>query len=385
MAHFSASARLNLVGGLATILALLLVSCDGDYRPRAVGKEGEVTVVMDSVHWTGPVGEAFRKSVTPWVETVPQPERYFDIRHYELSDERTYSSIQDLKNVVFVAPLSDSSNEATFLRRRLSEDARAAVLDGQSAVVSKPNLWRRSQRIFFVTAATPDAVIESLQERGHEIREEIKAVTLQRMQREMYSRARRTEVEDSLMNRHDFAVNVQHDFQIAVDTTTESTGFVWLRRLLAKTRREFFVYYEEDVSPSQLTPEWIYAKRDSLTRRYLRGNVAGFVRIDYRRALETRESDFVDRYGYESRGLWHMVRTTDEEGEFMSVGGGGPFVTYAFYDRPSNRLYLLDGSVFAPDYDKLTFLRQMEVMAHTFRTKTDVETAADSAQIASSE
>lgn len=385
MAHFSAFARVSVFLGLAAVLALVLVSCDGDYRPRAVGKEGEVTVVMDSVHWTGPIGDAFRETVTPWVETVPQPERYFDIRHVQLSDERTYSSIQDLKNVVFVAPLSDSSNEASFLRRRLSEDARAAVLDGQSAVVSKPNLWRRSQRIFFVTAATPDAVIESLQRRGHEIREEIKSVTLQRMEREMYSRARRTEVEDTLMNRHDFAVNVQHDFQIAIDTTTESTGFVWLRRLLAKTRREFFVYYEDDVSPSQLTQEWIYTTRDSLTRRYLRGNVAGFVRIDYRRPLETQEIDFLDRYGYKTRGLWHMVRATNQEGEFMSVGGGGPFVTYAFYDRASDRLYLLDGSVFAPDFDKLTFLRQMEVMANTFRTNTNVETAADTTRMASSE
>jgi hypothetical protein len=376
--------RTALLTGLAVVVLGLLVGCEGDYRPRAIGKEGEVTVVMDSSLWTGPVGESFRQSVTPWVETLPQPERYFEIRHLELSSERAYESIQDLKNVVIAAPLSDSTNEANFLRRRLSEEARQAIANGQSAIVDKPNLWRRSQRVFYVTAATPEALAEVIEQQGQEMKRSFKQVTLERMKREMYDDARQYALEDSLMERHNFAVNVQHDYQIAVDTTTASEGFVWLRRILAQTRREFFVYYRKDASPSQLTPEWIYATHDSLTREHFRGNVRGFVRIDYRRTLETRQTSVLDRYGYQTRGLWHFVMPADEEGEFMGLAGGGPFLTYAFYDRPSDRIYLLHGSVFAPDFDKLQFLRQMEVMANTFRTKTE-ETSPDSAAVASIE
>jgi hypothetical protein len=369
----------------AALLALgLLGGCEGDYRPRAIGKEGEVTVVMDSTQWTGSVGQAFRETVTPWVNTLPQPERYFEIRHLELSSERTYESIQDLKNVVIAAPLSDSTNEANFLRRRLSDKARQAVLDGQSAVVGKPNLWRRSQRVFFVTAADSAALADVLRTRGETIRSTFKDITLARMEREMYDDARQFAVEDSLMERHGFAVNVQHDYQIAIDTTTDSTGFVWLRRILAKTRREFFVHYKENASAGRLSPNWIYSTQDSLTRKYLRGNVAGFVRIDYRRSLETEQTTVLDRFGYESRGLWHMVKAGQEEGEFMSVGGGGPFVAYAFYDQPTDRLYLLHGSVFAPEFDKLQFLRQMEVMAKTFRTRASEE-APDPEAVAETE
>jgi hypothetical protein len=51
------------------------------------------------------------------------------------------------------------------------------------------------------------------------------------------------------------------------------------------------------------------------------------------------------------------------------MGMGGPFVNYAFYDQPSDRVYFIDGSVFAPTYDKLQFIRQMEVIARTFRTR----------------
>jgi hypothetical protein len=38
---------------------------------------------------------------------------------------------------------------------------------------------------------------------------------------------------------------------------------------------------------------------------------------------------------------------------------------------------MLDGSVYAPDYDKLDFLRQMEVMARTFRTAEEARSAED--------
>jgi hypothetical protein len=373
-----------LLTGLLVAFVGLLSGCDGDYRPRAIGKEGEVTVVMDSSLWTGPVGDSFRTTVTPWLETLPQPERTFELRHLELSSERAYESIQDLKNVVIAAPLSDSTNEANFLRRRLSDEARQAIKNGQSAIVDKPNLWRRSQRVFFVTAATPEDLATVIEEQGQEMKRSFEEITLRRMKREMYDDARQYALEDSLMKRHGFAVNMQHDFQIAVDTTTESDGFVWLRRILAQTRREFFVYYKENASPSQLTPEWIYATHDSLTREHFRGNVRGFVRIDYRRTLETAQTTVLDRYGYTTRGLWHFVMPAEEEGEFMGLAGGGPFLAYAFYDRPSDRLYLLHGSVFAPDFDKLRFIRQMEVMANTFRTKPEAA-RSDSAAIASSQ
>ncbi len=371
-------------GALLLVLALA-GGCDGDYRPRAIGKEGEVTVVMDSSLWTGSVGDAFRETITPWVETLPQPERYFEIRHLELTSERTYESIQDLKNVVIVAPLNDSTNEANFLRRRFSEEAREAIQNGQSAIVGKPDLWRRSQRVFFVTAANNENLEQVLKKNGQEIQSTFEEITLERMQREMYDDARQFAMEDSLMQRHGFAVNVQHDYQIAIDTTTSSSGFVWLRRVLAQTRREFFVYYEENASPSQLSPEWIYATHDSLARKHMRGSVAGFVRIDYRRTLETTQTNVLDRYGYKTRGLWHMVKPSEEEGDFMSVGGGGPFVVYAFYDRPTDRLYLLHGSVFAPEFDKLQFVRQMEVMANTFRTRAETAQDADSTTVASTE
>ena len=58
----------------------------------------------------------------------------------------------------------------------------------------------------------------------------------------------------------------------------------------------------------------------------------------------------------------------EENGRIFPFGMGGPFVSYAFYDEPTRRLYLIDGMGFAPNYSKREFVRQMEVIAYTFRT-----------------
>ena len=378
--------------GLPLVAALLLtgvLACEGDYRPRASGEEGAITVVVDSTNWTGALGEAIRANLGPWVETLPTAERYFQLKQVDLDSERTFESIKDRKNLVFIAPLSDSTNEASFLRRRLSPDAREAVLEGQTAVVEKPDLWRRSQRVYFVTAASGEALVQALEQEGSRIRQTFKQVTLERMEREMFEKERQRNLEDSLMRTHDFAVNVQHDFVLTEQNRTDSTGFVHLRRVLSDTWRNVMIYYVKDARPGRITPEWITSTRDSLGRIYQRGNVAGFVRTDYRRPLQTQEIDFLDRFAYETRGLWHMVADRDSVdadpslGKWVELGMGGAFVNFSFYDQSTGRVYMIDGSVFAPGYDKLEFIRHMEIIARTFRTQQEATTPGGGEAVAS--
>lgn len=368
----------TLYGLAVSLLAVgLLAGCggafEGDYRPRATGPEGEIMVVMDSTHWNAELGDAVRQHIGPYVETLPTPERTFDLQQVNLTSDRMFDIVQTHKNVVFVAPLDDDTPVANFLRNRLSDDVLQAALDGTPVVVPRNDLWRRSQRVYYMTAATPEQLAQAIEERGANIRETFHEVTLERMEREMFERGRQNNLEDTLMQRHGFAVNVQHDYRIAIDTTTENRGFVWLRRVLTDTRRELVIHYVDGMAPSDITPEWIYATRDSLTEKYLRGNVAGFVRTDYRRPLETEETEFLDRYAYITRGLWHFVQRTGDDESLQGMAGGGPFVNYTFYDQETARVYMIDGSVFAPEYGKRSFLRQLEVIAHTFRTRAETQ------------
>jgi hypothetical protein len=363
-------ARKHLLIAAVSLFGILMAAgcgVSGDFRPNAAGKEGEILLVMDSSHWNGPIGVAIKETVGAYIGTLPAPEREFDLRVVELSSEKDLDFARKQKNVIFVAPLSDSTNEAQYIKNVFDEAAQQAILRGDGAVISRENLWRRGQQVFYITGADTAAIVDVIQRRGDELTRSFNQITRQRMTEDMFDKGRQLGIEERLMEKHGFAVNAQHDYQIATDTTR----FVWMRRVLSDTWRSLVVYYVENADPGKLSPSWIYSTRDSLSQKYLQGNLGGWVEIDARRPLETENIDFLGRYGFETRGLWHMVG--DQNGEIVEFGMGGPFVMYTFYDQATGRIYMIDGMVFAPGFDKREFLRQLEVIAHTFRTRRDAE------------
>ncbi|HEX7070997.1 MAG TPA: DUF4837 family protein [Rhodothermales bacterium] len=351
------------------LLALLLLAAcalggckDVDYRPDAVGREAEIVVVMDDERWQGSLGDTVRAHLSDYMETLPAPEREFELRRTDI--ETRFEEIKTLKNVLFVAPYTDTTAVARFLRSRLPENIDEMQAAANGLTVHREDLWRRNQMVIYVTAATAEALEATIRDRAEEIRYLFNRITRERVTREMFEKGRQRDIEEQLMRKHGFAVNVQYDFRVAIDTT----NFVWLRRVLSDTWRSIFVYYIEDADPSIITPQWIYATRDSVTKQWIRGNVGGFVEIDRppRRPLETEAINFLGRYGFETRGLWQMMGER-EDGTRFQFGSGGPFVTYTFYDEPSGRIYMIDGMVFAPGFEKREFLRHMEAIAYTFR------------------
>lgn len=362
---------------LLVAASLSLTSCDRlgtelTYRPQAVGREGVITVVTDTTTWQGPVGDAIRAALAPPMRTMPTFEPVFALDQVSMSNELLFEQAKKQKNVVFVAPINGRTNESRFLRSRFDSSAVAALEQGGGVAILREDLWRRSQRVYYVTAGSEEGLQQTLAREAEEMRAVFNKIARERTQADIFERKRQLDLEERLMEQHGFAVNVQHDYQIAIDTT----NFVWLRRILTDTWRSLFVYYEENADPGDLTPEWMQETRDRLTRQYVQGNLGGWVTIDYRRPLETVNlDDFMGRFAFESRGLWHMIGP-GLDGEIGPVGGGGPYLSYAFYDQPTGRLYLIDGMVFAPNFSKREFLRQMEAIAYTFRTREEAEATA---------
>lgn len=344
-----------------------------DFRPDATGLEGQITVVIDSSLWNGSVGEALLNHVGGAIETLPAVEPEFDLEPVRLSSQNALDMAQDRKNVLFVGLISDSTAEQNipeneYLSTLFSNDSlRQMIMAGSPALVARPNHWRRNQLIYYLAAASPSDLIASIEQHSGQLRYHFNEIARQRLHRDMFDIGRQHDLEQRLMNRHQFAVHGQHDYFIAIDTTQ----FVWLRRSLTDTWRSMFVYYEENGDPSKLNETWIVQARDALTQRYIGGTAGGWIEVDRRRPMTSAQVSFKGRYAIEFRGLWHMVG--EENGRKFPFGMGGPFVTYAFYDEPSRRLYLIDGMVFAPNFPKREFMRQMEVIAYTFRTLAEEE------------
>jgi hypothetical protein len=71
-----------------------------------------------------------------------------------------------------------------------------------------------------------------------------------------------------------------------------------------------------------------------------------------RREIKVNDLDVI-----ETRGLWHV------KNDFM----GGPFVTFTVIDNEKNRVVNFDAFVYAPQFKKRDYLRQLEAVLYTLQ------------------
>jgi len=124
-------------------------------------------------------------------------------------------------------------------------------------------------------------------------------------------------------------------------------GFVFLRR--TQPDRNLFVFWREGADPA--TKDLAVRLRQELTRRYYDGD-----QIEWRRPFEADTVSFAGRAAVRLSGWWGNDRLL----------GGGPFRLYCFSVPEQNRLYIVDGSLFAPGMDKVPLMRNLDAIARTF-------------------
>ena len=163
------------------------------------------------------------------------------------------------------------------------------------------------------------------------------------------------------MNDYGWIIFVQADFFLSLNKP--ENNFVWLRRSPGSgMERWIFIHWIENSTPEFLNPDSIAAERDKITKMYYRSSDdKSYVKIadSY---ITTTEENFNGKYALMSEGLWRM----------SDKSMGGPFVNYTFYDENTRRIYMLDGSIFAPKYYKKKLIQQVDVMLKSFRTKVEL-------------
>ena len=359
----------RVLGFVLPALLLALSACGPGttpHLPNAVGPPGEILVVTDSVTWAGPVGAALRetlgRSVAPPLNVAD-----FRLRRRDLSNA-SFPVLRASRNVIFAHALApgDTSAVARFLEARIDSAGLGLIQAGEGVFVApRRDMWANGQAVVFAAAGSDSLLAEAFRQRADTLRALYTDLTLAQLREDMFERGRQVTVEEDLLRTHGFTVNVQHDYFISQDTTAAPAGlpghFLRLRRVLSDTWRDLWIYYEEADAPA----DTVYADRvtDALLQTYVRGAYdSSFVQVDRLRPVV---SDSLRMAGYPARatrGLWRMTE------DFM----GGPFIRYSFYEPTQNRRYVLFGMVYAPQHrfkaDKRDFLRQLEVIARTFRT-----------------
>ncbi len=334
------------------IVVFLFVSCEIG-KTNAVGQDDEIIVFADSLTWIQL--EPTLKQVFEDTVFTPIPERWFSLRWTDIS---LFDQFEKHKNRLIVGTLDSDDPVARYLQQSLDPAVQVLVEEGKEFVFTKYDSRARGQLTMFLTGVNATGLKNSIHHRAADILYYFKNMSLKRELAliEAESNYHKKEIEQSLAERYGWSMTIQHDYWVAIDSA--ESRFFWVRRANPPDmERWIWVHWLESDNPALLTDRWVVTLRDSLTRKFLRtAEDDAYVEIaPYH--LQIQPVNFLGRYAIEARGNWR----------FTDKSGGGPFVSYTFYDEQTKRIYMLDGSVFAPRVEKKKLILQVDGLLHTFR------------------
>ncbi len=333
--------------------SIILISCNPNQQP-AQGNEDQIFVVADSTEYN--TLEPILDSTFEKIIYTPQPEKLFDLTRISTSEIERYKK---KKNLIIVAPLDSKSNTANYVNAIIDSAAKAKIIQENGAVVRKYNLWARGQLVMVLTAPTMGELKKEINSNSDNLLYAFQKFSDERLKQNLYNKEyENKKMMGKLFKQFGWVMYVEQGYSLAVDNPKHN--FIWLRRSPG-TNMEWwiFIHWIDNATPADLNPDSIRTIRNDVTKLFYRTtNDSAWVVVakDY---YTTNEVNFNGRYAIMTQGLW----------ELNTKGMGGPFVSYTFFDEKSNRLYMVDGSLYAPAYYKRNLIQQIDVLLQSFRTK----------------
>lgn len=347
----------NLFGLLSVILIVFLLSaCDSSRKP-ATGFEDEIYVVADSLEYED-LKMALQTAFEVEINT-PLPEKLFNLKRISSNQiEKIYNK----KNIVIVAPLNSGSYTSQYIHKIVDMDLLKKIETENDFIISKYDLWAKNQLVTILSANTMQELEFKILKNKDNLLYAYQKISDKRLKESLYApKYERKQIEGLLLRDYGWLIYVQADYKLAKND--KENNFVWLRRSPGSDmERWIFIYWIDNASPEYLNSDSIKAIRNRITEKYYQTADDSSYVVIADSFYTTSEVNFNNRYAIFTQGLWDL----------NIKGMGGPFVNYTFFDEKSKRLYMLDGSIFAPKYYKRNLIQQVDVILQSFLTKDEL-------------
>ena len=333
----------------ATSFALLLISLGCFRKPQGAGQDTGLFVIADSTNWVAL--EPALKDVFERTIKTPQPEKVFGVHWVP---PRRFSQFATRKNLVLAGALQSEGEIDGQISKMLSPEVKNRVIDGSAFYFPKDNPWAEGQLLVVLVSNTVTELQDKLMENKKHLYELFQTRLLEETSAKMYQRLEQKELAEKLLNQYGWTVRIQHDY--IVNKERPQDRFIMLRRSLPGRERWLFVHWIDDADPSIVDERWVINTRNKQTEKFYEVDL---INEEY---TSSREVEFLGRSALMLEGLWANEAKM----------AGGPFRNYTFYDEDSGRIYMIDIAVFFPGGEKEPFLRQLDIMAHSFKTANEI-------------
>lgn len=336
---------------LATLL--LLSSCSN--KKAAIGNEDDIIVIADSSLYYEVEAELLQ--VFEKVIYTPQPEKLFNLIR---NNYTSLNHVKRRKNIIILGTLNDSGYVSQYIRGSIDSAVTELVTNNEEYVINKYDMWAENQLVMYLVSPTVDQLKNNILSAHEELLYSFRNISDKRLFAKLYKpRYEMLETEARFLKEHGWTIYVLKFFEVGKNSKEDH--FVWLRSgRNSPMERWIFVHWIDNASAAYLDKDSITAIRNRVTQmHYQTSDSSTYVEIST--ALSPpmfSQVNFNNKYALMTQGFW----------KFNDNTGGGPFTNYSFLDEKTNRLYMIDGSIYAPKYFKKELIQQVDVLLNSFRT-----------------
>ena len=315
------------------ISIFMISACNGGPAPlpNITGKAGEVCVVVDKATWDGPLGTSLREMLTAPYPALPQVEPSFTL--FNIAPSAFSKVFQAHRNLITVNISAEAS-------------------EGKLSITE--NIWARPQMVINLSAPTVEAALEQLQ-----AKKELLVSALEQAERNrVISSAKRYEESTlRMLVNESFGGSPYFPNGYALRKQSSNKDFIWIAYETTYTNQGIFIYSYPYADSTSLSKAYMVKMRNEILKREVPGPVENSYMITSpaydadMRWVHYNHRDFV-----ELRGLW------DVQNDFM----GGPFVSHSFINPKTRDVLVIEAFVYAPRFDKRSYLRQVESILYSF-------------------
>ena len=314
--------------GIFIITIIFWEGCDL-VKPRAQGADNELVVVASFEN-----RNAIQKVLTTiFNDTLytPQPEPYY---RTVWTDPENFNDVKNHVNVIVAAFGDDKRNMGVKLVKNLLSSAQyKSTMDGENQLIFAKDVFARNQNYLIMNGLTIDKLLERAEDQGPWLKKKYDDLFFKRQSVHLFGKSsRQKKLEKELEEKYAWTMKIPWGFTVIANSAEQQ--FFWMGR---------------DIPYRWLAVQWDHVK--SLIPEYFE-----IVRyVDYLFKIEPVE--FNNWGAWKITGLWESI----EEAQ------GGPFISYLFYDEATDRTFFIHLMIFHPGKDKYLLLRQVDIVAHSFR------------------
>ncbi|MCP4725763.1 MAG: DUF4837 family protein [bacterium] len=331
---------------LLLVALCLLISLSGcSFKSDSFGEFNEIVVIAEEGDWQeteGLVKEVFERPLR-----TPQPETFFYV-HHQPADR--FETLKKRRLILLLGSLESEGEVGDLIQRMVGTTVRPGIESGEHYVFLLEEEWARNQVMMVVLGATLEDLKEKITENSDQLFNTLYNRSIKYYTNVLYSIDEKEDLSKRMYEDYKFSLKLMNYYQVADESKDDN--FIWFRT--KNPDRMVFVHWIDTTDVYVPDKEWVLQERDRITNKLMDGMVI------YPETAESKIVQFKDYLAVQTRANWWQP---DEH-------IGGPMVNYSFFDEETSRIYMVDYSVFAPDYpsQKEPFLRQLEAVVNTFST-----------------